>query len=542
MTCLLPLALTALWNGGLQPAIGDAQALRAAHIGVDGPTLLAFFRKRNLTSDDQRAIASLIQDLGSRSYRARRRASAELVSRGSVAVPALRAAGDNPDREIARRAGNALRRIQEADIGPAAVVAAARQLGRLKPAGAVQALLNFLPTADSEEVAEEAVAVLATLAAQNGKPLVEALRDKNAVRRAAAAVALVRGGPTDQRPRLRRLLLDSDQRVRMQVAMALAGAGEKDAVPVLIELLGRLPLAQAYLAQDFLFRIAGDYAPASPLVPSASEREKCKAAWGSWWRAHSSRIDLGRLNEKPRLLGHTMLVLLDLGKIVERDAQGNQRWEVEGFQLPLDAQLLPGNRLLVAEHGGNRVTERNLKGEILWQKQVPQPLMAQRLPTGNTFICTRTEMLEVDRAGKEVRNWASPNGANMARATRLPDGDIACITIDDLNSQYYRLSPSGKQKHTFIVNISTSGGRIDVQPNGHILVPEMVYNRVLEYDREGKVVWMARVRQPVAAVRLANGNTLVTTYSQNRAVELDERGEEVAELTATTRVTRAWRR
>jgi hypothetical protein len=36
-----------------------------------------------------------------------------------------------------------------------------------------------------------------------------------------------------------------------------------------------------------------------------------------------------------------------------------------------------------------RVTERDLKGKVLWEKQVLEPLMAQRLSNGNTLITTR---------------------------------------------------------------------------------------------------------------------------------------------------------
>jgi hypothetical protein len=70
----------------------------------------------------------------------------------------------------------------------------------------------------------------------------------------------------------------------------------------------------------------------------------------------------------------------------------------------------------------------------------------------------------------------------------------------------------------------------------------MELNRVAEYDGTGKVVWQAMVPQPVMAVRLSNGNTLVTTYSLHRAIELDKAGKEVRDFRADGRVTRAWRR
>ena len=67
-------------------------------------------------------------------------------------------------------------------------------------------------------------------------------------------------------------------------------------------------------------------------------------------------------------------------------------------------------------------------------------------------------------------------------------------------------------------------------------------NRVVEYDAEGQSVWGVTIDQPIAAVRLANGNTLITLMRQNRAVEVDRAGKEVWQFKADTRVTRAFRR
>ena len=58
----------------------------------------------------------------------------------------------------------------------------------------------------------------------------------------------------------------------------------------------------------------------------------------------------------------------------EARAEGKTRWEITGVMNPMDAQVLPGNRVLIAEFGANRVTERNLKGEILWEKPITWPV------------------------------------------------------------------------------------------------------------------------------------------------------------------------
>src|SRR5262249_40231782 len=149
---------------------------------------------------------------------------------------------------------------------------------------------------------------------------------------------------------------------------------------------------------------------------------------------------------------------------------------------------------------------------------VQMPLAAQRLPNGNTFIATQAQYLEVDPGGKEVMSRQLPSGEAIMKAQMLENGEIACITS---SSRFVRLDSAGKEIQSMPVNVHTSGGRIDVLPSGHVLVPEMRNNRVAEYDMEGKVVWQVPFNQPIAAVRLSNGNTLVTAYNLPRAVELD---------------------
>jgi outer membrane protein assembly factor BamB len=152
----------------------------------------------------------------------------------------------------------------------------------------------------------------------------------------------------------------------------------------------------------------------------------------------------------------------------------------------------------------------------------------------------------LDKNGKEVFSYSRPDGSEFMRATKLRDGDIACLVrLGGALVRYVRLTPSGKDfadVRSWGVQVMTSGGRIEVLPNGHVLIPEMDNNRVVEYDADGHKVWQTVLDQPIAALRLANGNTLVTLMRSNRAVEVDRAGKEVWHFKADSRVTRAFRR
>src|SRR5262249_13757443 len=75
-------------------------------------------------------------------------------------------------------------------------------------------------------------------------------------------------------------------------------------------------------------------------------------------------------------------------RLVALDRNGQPQWQIENLDYPVDFQLLPGNRVLIAEYYSNRVTERDLTGKILWEaSNLPRgPINVQRLPNGNTFI------------------------------------------------------------------------------------------------------------------------------------------------------------
>jgi len=377
--------------------------------------------------------------------------------------------------------------------------------------------------------------------------LVEALSDKSVLKRAAAAAALARAHPPDVMASVRKLLKDPDAQVRLRVALALAAHGEKDAMPVLIRVIDEVPLERNGLVLGLLDHLAADSPPPEMPVADQTARQKYRQAWETWWKEHQDKIEPARLEKASHSLGCTLIVLADLKTIALLDRANNVRWKIDNVVYPLDVQLLRGEeRVLVAEHHANRVSERNLKGEIVWKKMVEEPLAAQRLANGNTFIASPTQLLEVDKTGKEVFAYSRPDGGNFMRAVKLGDGDIACIVqIGAALSRYVRLTPSGKgfkEVKSWGVQVRTSGGRLDVLPNGHVLVPEMANNRVVEYDADGRSVWQAAVDEPIAAIRLPNGNTLITLMRENRAVELNRDGKEIWQFKADTRVTRALRR
>jgi hypothetical protein len=526
----------------------DEKALKEAKVPSDGPSLLEFFRKRTISSSDLERIKKLIVDLGDDSFEVRQNASAGLVTAGSVAVPFLKQAikeqqsAKEPDLEVLRRAENCLKSIQS-ESSSEIIATAARMLAVRKPAGTTEVLLAYLPSVEDDMVAASVRDALTSTAVQDGKAdavLTAALADKSPVRRGAAGAALCRAKAEDLTPAVRKLLEDQDPNVRLDVGLALAEAKDKDALPILIALLDVLPASRTGLLEDALYLLAGDKAPVDDFTSRRAYREK----WQEWWRVNKDKVDLGKLTQEPELQGYTTLVLLDEGVIREIDKNKRMVWEMKDVAFPLDVQHLPDNLILVAEQGSNRVTERDHTGKIVKEWPVLEPLMAQRLSNGSTLVATRQQVYEINSKGQTTVTHFRPGSEYVMRAQKLKNGDLALVLLDlnTNNKRYVRMDAKGKEVTSFPVQVTTSGGRIDVLPNGHVLVPELPANRVVEYDTAGKVAREWKVMQPIAAVRLPNGHTLVTSMTENRAVEFDRSGKQVWEFRHESRVSRAYRR
>ncbi len=134
-----------------------------------------------------------------------------------------------------------------------------------------------------------------------------------------------------------------------------------------------------------------------------------------------------------KLANGNYLVPQLLDKVVrEYTPQGKVVWEFKAPEQPKDSwpftaiRLPNGNTLINLTHG-NTVVEVDAAGKIVWQisnADLPAPLLndpcgAQRLPNGNTVICSyaiganRTKLLEVTPDKKVVWTFAEEKGPGI---------------------------------------------------------------------------------------------------------------------------------
>ncbi|HEY7308467.1 MAG TPA: HEAT repeat domain-containing protein [Gemmataceae bacterium] len=494
---------------------------------LDGKHLLEEFTNRTLSDEDRTRILGLLKKLDDVSPDVRAKASEEIIGVGAKTAPMLRQVIAQPRSRLTAAARQCLEAI-ERDTGKPLPDAAPRLLALRRPEGTVEALIGYLPFAESETVANQLIQLLASVGVIDGKAdpaLVRALENKVNARRAAAAVALCKGDANDDMPAVRKLLRDEDATVRMRTGFALADRGEKAAVPVLIALLGELPLEQVWEVEDLLIHLAGDKGPTERISREAATRTASVAAWKAWWRKEEKTVDLARLHASERDQGLMLLVEMQQGRVVELNRSGQVRWKIEGLQWPWDAAVCPNGNVLVIHMSGNQLSLRDRQGKEIWQKPINQGFSCQRLRNGNFFVACRNHLVEFDANGKELSSQPT-KGQWVVGGCKFKDGHMAYVTQQ---GQYVRLDSHGKQVKTFQVNMQ--GGVVmnaEILP-GDRMVAALNIGKVVEYDGDGKQVWEAAVPNPGFPHKAPNGHTVVPQNSMPHLFEFDGAGKSVAD-------------
>jgi hypothetical protein len=323
------------------------------------------------------------------------------------------------------------------------------------------------------------------------------------------------------------LLKDSSPQVRFRAAQALVKRGDTQAVPVLIALLGEGPPLVAWGAEEFLHRLAGKSAPPVALQITPASRRQCATAWDAWWRNNRDALRLEYHKLQERLSPLLLFTDLDEGLVVALGPDWQECWHISGLEGPVDVQLLPSGRVLVAENHGQRVTERDRAGRVVWEYRTKSyPGACWRRPDGNTVIATRHELVEVIPAGQAVwsRRWAEA----LCGARPLRDGRIAVLTAQ---KHLVTLTGTGREvSQVELDKLLNEWASLRVLPNGHYLVaPSNNAWDVGEFDAAGRRVWEQGKYRPAGADRLPNGHLVLSEPPRYRLVELDRDGKVIRE-------------
>jgi hypothetical protein len=184
-------------------------------------------------------------------------------------------------------------------------------------------------------------------------------------------------------------------------------------------------------------------------------------------------------------------------------------------------------------------------GKIVWSYSIP--MKAARggiqefddvtlLPNGNVLFSRMSGAGMVSPEKKLVWNYDAPVGTEVHSAQYLGDDRVLIMRNgNSAQAMIFNIASNIVERAipipTTVTNTHAQFRHIRLTPAGTLLVPHMGEGRVVEYDLSGKPIWSVNAPSVWAAVRLKNGNTLLSGNSKGYVREVNPAGETVWEFT-----------
>ena len=181
------------------------------------------------------------------------------------------------------------------------------------------------------------------------------------------------------------------------------------------------------------------------------------------------------------------------------------------------------------------------QGQIEWQYDVlslgGEANDAWLLPNGDVVFAYKQGAEELTPAKQVVWNYSAPAGSEVHSCQPLSDGNFLIGEAHDQGLGYLReVDGSGKVQST--VTIQVPGGlsahaqfrEVRKTPQGTYLVTYLQLDRAMEFDGSGQ-----KLREfpcgMFVAVRLPDGNTLISCGDDHRVIEVDPQDNVVWQVT-----------
>jgi hypothetical protein len=218
------------------------------------------------------------------------------------------------------------------------------------------------------------------------------------------------------------------------------------------------------------------------------------------------------------------------------------------------AQALPGNGL--AQHpflyAGEWDTRKALQsmflvrdGKVVWHYSIPlhngaggiqEFDDATLLANGNIIYSCMSGVGEISPEKDIVWQYQAPAGTEMHSIQSIGKDRVLVMRNGNPAAAMIFNTASNKLEKTIPIPTTVTGTHgqfrhIRMTPAGTILVGHMGEGKVVEYDQDGKEVWSCKAEHVWQAIRLKNGNTLLTGDAAKYVREVNPKGETVWEFT-----------
>jgi hypothetical protein len=212
--------------------------------------------------------------------------------------------------------------------------------------------------------------------------------------------------------------------------------------------------------------------------------------------------------------------------------------------LPLAGKGLAQHPFLYCGEWQNRSTSQQVmyvvrEGKIVWS--YTNPLKGElgdctMLSNGNIVFSRQFGASEITPDKKIVWNYDGPQGTEIH--TTYPVGKQRVLIMQNGNPAKLMLieKATGKVEKELVLQTRDANSvhgqfrHIRMTQAGTFLVAHMDLGKVVEYTADGKEIWSVAAPSAWAAVRLKNGNTLISGNQVGYVREVNPKGETVWEI------------
>ncbi len=200
--------------------------------------------------------------------------------------------------------------------------------------------------------------------------------------------------------------------------------------------------------------------------------------------------------------------------------------------------------LICGDYGGQRIVEVNAKGDVTWEyPNINDCKDLWVLPNGNILFCAKGgegkkgyRVVVVNRNKETVFEYKSNTEIHTCHYT--PTGNILFVEagLDGNQPHIIEMTIEGKEVRTLsLKTIITKGTHwqcrfMRLLENGNFIVCHTGEGKVKEYDSNGKVLSELKAKSAMSAIRLKNGNTVVSS-SNGIITEYDKEKKIVRSIT-----------
>ncbi len=183
-------------------------------------------------------------------------------------------------------------------------------------------------------------------------------------------------------------------------------------------------------------------------------------------------------------------------------------------------------------------------GKIVWSYEIPtknaagviQELTdATLLSNGNVVFARKTGAGEITPDGRLIWNYDAPAGCEVHVAQPIGLDRILIVRNGEPAKLMIVAVATGRIEKEFVLPTGnphpthTQFRRVRMTKAGTFLAAHHDQDKVVEYDADGHEIWSVAVPVPWAAVRLDNGNTLISSHN-SFVREVDPQGKTVWEF------------